>query len=524
MSLVSYSSQSRTPISRSPESSAGPSTATAAASAAQEPRAGDSFTTTAAASQSAPQLALVSGGQAMPTGTAAGRQALSRWEAPRTRSTSELESGDSTPSCSDEDSDTGDVGDTEDIEDPDSPGGDPDEIDDPGPQEGEDCVDDVDESDFDPADDEITGMEDEDVEDVEDEEDTEETDDEAIRVGRRDNKEEIEEEMKRREIAKSERAKAVAQSATAACDPGTDSPAGPGQEVRNLKRGDRGDDVTALQDRLRDLGYFKEDSTGYYGPKTEAAVREFQRDHGIEPIGKAGPKTRAALACASPDDPKLGDSEKQVPVPFISQFGKKKDGSWLFPPTKEHPGGPKTACFRACKAMLKRQGVRPGGPTQDWPGGVDKHGKKIPWTFINVAKKEGTDGHITPNPKKLGAARNYIDSELDKGRPVLVGISNRLTGYNGNTGGHTDHYIVITGRGIDPKTGESYYTFNDPGQRNAERGGSDNPANRLYVDPETGNLVRPQLNPVTGKPITGKHPDYELSEVRRNLPYDPPKK
>jgi len=58
-----------------------------------------------------------------------------------------------------------------------------------------------------------------------------------------------------------------------------------------LKEGMSGSEVTKLQDDLRALGYFHVDSTGYYGPITAEAVRNLQRDYGLEQDGIAGPKT-----------------------------------------------------------------------------------------------------------------------------------------------------------------------------------------------------------------------------------------
>lgn len=59
--------------------------------------------------------------------------------------------------------------------------------------------------------------------------------------------------------------------------------------------GGRNVNTSRLQQRLKDLGYFRFRVTGYYGPITEAAVRRFQRDSGLVPDGVAGPRTKAAL-------------------------------------------------------------------------------------------------------------------------------------------------------------------------------------------------------------------------------------
>ena len=71
---------------------------------------------------------------------------------------------------------------------------------------------------------------------------------------------------------------------------------GPSVDVpaRSLSLGARSADVTRLQSALARLGYMSQ-VTGYFGPITEAAVRRFQRDHGVDAIGVYGPRTRAAL-------------------------------------------------------------------------------------------------------------------------------------------------------------------------------------------------------------------------------------
>jgi N-acetylmuramoyl-L-alanine amidase len=61
-----------------------------------------------------------------------------------------------------------------------------------------------------------------------------------------------------------------------------------------------GDDVYALQGRLLDLGFKVGRVDGYYGPETEAGVREFQRNFGIPPDGTCGPATLKALTRLSP--------------------------------------------------------------------------------------------------------------------------------------------------------------------------------------------------------------------------------
>lgn len=62
-----------------------------------------------------------------------------------------------------------------------------------------------------------------------------------------------------------------------------------------LRSGSRGESVTQLQQRLKDLGYSINALDGVYGKKTKAAVEAFQKDHGLTADGIAGPQTQAVL-------------------------------------------------------------------------------------------------------------------------------------------------------------------------------------------------------------------------------------
>ncbi|MDJ0773695.1 MAG: peptidoglycan-binding protein [Mastigocoleus sp. MO_167.B18] len=62
-----------------------------------------------------------------------------------------------------------------------------------------------------------------------------------------------------------------------------------------ISYGAKGKDVTYLQKRLRDWGYFSSNPTGYFGPKTEAAVRRFQQAKELYPDGVVSKNTWKAL-------------------------------------------------------------------------------------------------------------------------------------------------------------------------------------------------------------------------------------
>jgi N-acetylmuramoyl-L-alanine amidase len=61
-----------------------------------------------------------------------------------------------------------------------------------------------------------------------------------------------------------------------------------------------GDDVFALQRRLLELGFKIGRVDGYFGPATEAGLRDFQRNFGIPADGTCGPATLKALTQLAP--------------------------------------------------------------------------------------------------------------------------------------------------------------------------------------------------------------------------------
>src|SRR5690349_10995985 len=73
-----------------------------------------------------------------------------------------------------------------------------------------------------------------------------------------------------------------------------------------LQRGSKGPEVLALQKALAAAGFNPQGLDGSFGPKTEAALRAFQRAARIVVDGKAGPQTWRALKSFSPGAPAPG--------------------------------------------------------------------------------------------------------------------------------------------------------------------------------------------------------------------------
>lgn len=88
-----------------------------------------------------------------------------------------------------------------------------------------------------------------------------------------------------------------------------------------LKTGSRGDEVLALQKRLRAAGFDPGPLDGIFGGKTDAALRAFQEGAGISADGVAGPQTEAKLDEAEATSPvadagKTAASEREGPAPL----------------------------------------------------------------------------------------------------------------------------------------------------------------------------------------------------------------
>jgi len=272
------------------------------------------------------------------------------------------------------------------------------------------------------------------------------------------------------------------------------------QQVKNgdrvLGTGDYGASIADFQRVLSRLGY-RMNADGRFGPGTKRMLQRFQADHQLPTSGKLNAETLRSLSQAAdgvqPAQPAQpvkpvqtttgGDkTEIALDVPFFSQFDKKN---------VERAG--KTACFRALKTMIrayqKRSGVK--GTLQG------------PFQRIDVGTKEDRNGDVITTRKRADAARASIDRSLAKGLPVIVGAS-ESAGNNYNHNPVTDHYVLITGRGVDAK-GRTYYTFNDPATSNAAKG-----RGRFYVDAD-GKLEKAGTRSKRSY-VIDRH--YEVSEVR----------
>ena len=90
----------------------------------------------------------------------------------------------------------------------------------------------------------------------------------------------------------------------------------------SMKKGNKGSQVTALQERLKELGYYKQTPTGTYDTNTIGAVRSFQKKNGLKADGTAGAETQKAIysadAITADATPTPKVTEAPTPTPTVA--------------------------------------------------------------------------------------------------------------------------------------------------------------------------------------------------------------
>ena len=72
-----------------------------------------------------------------------------------------------------------------------------------------------------------------------------------------------------------------------------------GEENRIWQKGDSGEKITWIQQRLKELEYLSREPDGFFDEETEEALRNFQRDNGLLATGKADEVTMRVLETAT---------------------------------------------------------------------------------------------------------------------------------------------------------------------------------------------------------------------------------
>lgn len=85
-----------------------------------------------------------------------------------------------------------------------------------------------------------------------------------------------------------------------------------------LSLGSTGSEVNALQERLKTLGYFNDDTTEYFGYVTKGALEDFQREAGLSVTGIYDAATKKALEAADAvKKPKAEEEKPEADEPEI---------------------------------------------------------------------------------------------------------------------------------------------------------------------------------------------------------------
>ncbi|MEQ8580623.1 MAG: DUF6443 domain-containing protein [Marinoscillum sp.] len=134
-----------------------------------------------------------------------------------------------------------------------------------------------------------------------------------------------------------------------------------------------------------------------------------------------------------------------------------------------------------------------------------KGGTPGPWfSGIQVSTEKATEkGYSIEKHGDANNAMSYLDSEIDNGKSVLIGIDYKK-GQSSKTGdGVTDHWVAISSRITNLSTGSKSYRFYDPGTKWSSKGTA-----------SSNNFVKNSSGFFTSKNYSGKV--YTLTQVRKN--------
>jgi peptidoglycan hydrolase-like protein with peptidoglycan-binding domain len=240
-----------------------------------------------------------------------------------------------------------------------------------------------------------------------------------------------------------------------------------------LREGARGSGVTALQNKLKAAGFNPGTVDGAFGPKTETAVKAFQKARGLASDGVVGPKTWSALnkagASSGGSGPVLREGAQGEPVRALQ---KRLNALGFNAGSADGAFGPKTEAavkaFQKAKGLASdgvvgpktwdKLGIKVGGstaPSTPAPGGgrtatgyVNGVPRQINLSGISNGKMMRADAAASFNRMHAAAARAGIDLHVNSGfrsmeeqrelyRKYLNGTGNLAAkpGYSNHQGG-----------------------------------------------------------------------------------------
>lgn len=96
-------------------------------------------------------------------------------------------------------------------------------------------------------------------------------------------------------------------------------------DTQVLKFGMKNQSIEELQYKLKELGYFNTNVTGYFGSITKSSVKKFQEDYGLKVDGIVGIETLRSLIIKKESQPQVSRGMTSTQVTEWSWFGKIKD-------------------------------------------------------------------------------------------------------------------------------------------------------------------------------------------------------
>lgn len=247
--------------------------------------------------------------------------------------------------------------------------------------------------------------------------------------------------------------------------PGTTSApksSGPTLPRPTLRRGAKGTGVRTMQAALVKTGAMSKASMstgpGIYGPRTEAAVRAFQKKHHLKATGVYDAATAKALAAAvhgkiaaAPKNTGGGTKPSGGSVPLWWQGDSRWGNRRLGRNYTVHQAGCAMTATAMAISKISGKTINPG----QLDAYLDSHGGYSGDGLIWDVAARAVGLHAS----YAGWSMSTINANLAAGKPVVIGV-NFKAGSNGGANG-TDHWVTVTGRGKDSKG--TYYTINDPG-------------------------------------------------------------
>ncbi|MFZ5439229.1 MAG: peptidoglycan-binding protein [Myxococcota bacterium] len=230
------------------------------------------------------------------------------------------------------------------------------------------------------------------------------------------------------------------------------APASPSVVRPPLRLGARSPAVARLQQLLVRHGFDPHGVDGSFGPKTLAAVREFQRAKGLVVDGYVGPITWGALEKAPSSRPAPPTGRATSHVPFYSQMNVPNGyASYACGPTSLSMV---MAAEGKAPPSVLQVALRAG--TQRSSAGTDHPG------LVRALRSYGFPGHT-------GNGWNALARSLAAGHPVVAHVDttslrNRPYRYAGG------HYVVITGLERDARGRITGVICNDPATSFASKG------------------------------------------------------